>query len=78
MHLSMSDRFTREKRPSAPRRGDGDLALRAREEMRTAVSNVRAGLTAEVLSVDEGPRAPDRSSAEHEPRFVHVDVHHLH
>ncbi|MEN3281201.1 MAG: hypothetical protein V7607_2341 [Solirubrobacteraceae bacterium] len=58
----MSDRFTLGAPLSSEREDDVDLALRVREEMRAAVSNVRAGASA----VDDVPQDADRS-AEHEP-----------
>jgi hypothetical protein len=62
----MSDRFTRDPRRSSQRQDDGELALRVREEMRAAVSNVRAGPSAGALAFDEAPENADRS-AEHAP-----------
>ena len=63
----MSDRFTRE----------SDLARRARQQMRAAVSNLRAGFGGDLLSSphDEEP-ASDPGEPEHdergttEPRFA--------
>ena len=45
----MSDRFTRDERGPTERNADARLARRAREEMRTAVTNLRAGFGADVL-----------------------------
>jgi hypothetical protein len=70
----MSDRFTRDERQS-PRREDRELALRVREEMRAAVTNVRAGASAEALAVAEAPDDDDRRV---EPTPGHVDPHRLH
>jgi hypothetical protein len=70
----MSDRFTRDTR-QAPRREDRELALRLREQMRTAVDNVRAGAS------DAGARAlaEDREDGDRrfEPAPRHVDPHRL-
>jgi hypothetical protein len=47
----MSDRFTRDERPATHRdTADGDLARRARQQMRRAVSNLRAGFGPELVS----------------------------
>jgi hypothetical protein len=79
----VSDRFTRDPRQPPQRQDDGQLALRVREEMRAAVSNVRAGPSADALAFDDVPDGADRS-AEHDPgdrdaeRFRHVDPHRLH
>jgi hypothetical protein len=62
----MSDRFTRDAPRSSQREDDGDLALRVREEMRAAVSKVRAGASAGVHAVDDVPEDADRS-AERQP-----------
>ena len=56
----MSDRFSRDPRQPM-QRGDRELALRLREQMRTAVSNVRAGPGAAATD------APEDAAAEHEP-----------
>jgi hypothetical protein len=49
----MSDRFTRDPRHVPEPPNDGELALRVREEMRAAVSNVRAGASAGPLAADD-------------------------
>jgi len=55
----MSDRFTREKRRPTERDAAGDLARRARQQMRAAVSTLRAGFTGDVLARPEEPREPE-------------------
>jgi hypothetical protein len=62
----MSDRFTRDPPRSSERGDDGDLALRVREEMRAAVSNVRAGASTGAQAVNDVPEDADRSAG-HEP-----------
>jgi hypothetical protein len=62
----MSDRFTRDPRPSPQRQDGDDLVLRVREQMRAAVSNVRAGPDSGAFAIDDVPEAADRS-AEREP-----------
>jgi hypothetical protein len=62
----MSDRFTRDAGQSPQPRDHRDLARRLREQMRTAVSNVRAGASAATHAVNEAPDA-DRPD-EREPR----------
>jgi hypothetical protein len=57
----MSDRFTRGPRHAPEPPNDGDLALRVREEMRAAVSNVRAGASAGALAADEVALDAERS-----------------
>jgi hypothetical protein len=79
----VSDRFTRDPRQPPQRPHDSELALRVREEMRAAVSNVRRGPSAGALAFDDVPDGGGRS-AEHDPgdreaeRFRHVDPHRLH
>jgi hypothetical protein len=51
----MSDRFARDRRQSKDRDADGTLALRARDQMRTAVTNLRATFTPEVLARPDEP-----------------------
>jgi hypothetical protein len=51
----MSDRFERDHRQSKDRDADGNLALRARQQMRTAVSNLRASFNPEVLARPDEP-----------------------
>jgi hypothetical protein len=57
----MSDRFSRDPRQPLPRGDDRELARRVREQMRTAVSKVRAGPSAATGD------APQDAAAEHEP-----------
>ena len=64
----MSDRFTREKRRPTERDAAGELARRARQQMRAAVSNLRAGFTGYVLARPGEPREPE--AADDEPRFL--------
>jgi hypothetical protein len=59
----VSDRFTRDPRQPPQRKDDSELALRVREQMRTAVSNVRAGPSAGAQAYDDGAER----SAEHDP-----------
>jgi hypothetical protein len=54
----MSDRFTRE----------SDLARRARQQMRAAVSNLRAGFGNDLLSSPHDEEPPDPGEPEHEQR----------
>ena len=63
----MSERFTREKRRPTQRDADGDLATRARQQMRAAVSTLRAGFTGHVLARRDEPTEGDASAEE--PRF---------
>jgi hypothetical protein len=70
----MSDRFTRDPH-HAPPREDRELALRVREQMRTAVDNVRAGASAAAPAVAGDPDAGDRRFT---PAPRHVDPHRLH
>jgi hypothetical protein len=69
----MSDRFTRDPR-RAPQREDREIALRVREQMRTAVDNVRAGASAEAPALADDPDDDDRRF---EPAPRHVDPHRL-
>ena len=69
----MSDRFTRDPRQPPQRPDDGELALRVREQMRTAVSNVRAGPSGGADRSAEHDRGP----ADAEPTLGRVDVHPL-
>jgi hypothetical protein len=62
----MSDRFTRDAGQSPQPRDHRDLALRLREQMRAAGTNVRAGASAATSPIDEVPNA-DRPD-EREPR----------
>jgi hypothetical protein len=63
----MSDRFTREKRRPTEWDAAGDLARRARQQMRAAVSTLRAGFTGDVLARPDEPREPE--AADDQPRF---------
>ena len=71
----MSDRFTRDPRQPPQRPDDRELALRVREQMRTAVSNVRAGPSAGADRSAEHDRGPAGDDAE--PTLGRVDVHPL-
>ena len=64
----MSDRFTRDAGDWQQPRDHRELALRLREEMRAAVSNVRAGASAATPAVDEVPDAdrPDERAPRRE------------
>jgi hypothetical protein len=63
----MSDRFTRDERGPTEHSAKDELALRARQQMRAAVSNLRAGFTGDVLA---RPDAPGPGAAlTHELRF---------
>jgi hypothetical protein len=72
----MSDRFTRDPRLSPKSREDRELARRLREQMRAAVSNVRAGASAPADRSTERERGP--SGEDVEPVVGPVDVHPLH
>jgi hypothetical protein len=63
----MSDRFTRAKRRRTERDAAGDLASRARQQMRDAVSNLRAGFTGDVLARPDESQEPE--TADDQPRF---------
>ena len=67
----MSDRFTRDERGPTERRVDDGLARRARQQMRAAVSTLRAGFTGDVLARPDAPRAADGRADE--VRFHHAD-----
>jgi hypothetical protein len=71
----MSDRFTRDSRQPPQRPDNGELALRVREQMRTAVSNVRAGASAGVDRSAEHGREPVGADAD--ATLGRVDVHPL-
>jgi hypothetical protein len=58
----MSDRFAPDERPPE-HGGDDDLAARARQQMRAAVSNLRAGFGADLLSAEIGQAEPDEGDA---------------
>jgi hypothetical protein len=62
----MSDRFTRDAVQSSQARDHRELARRLREQMRTAVSNVRARASATAPAGADAPNA-DRP-ADREPR----------
>jgi hypothetical protein len=68
----MSDRFTRDSQQSPQRPEDRALALRVREEMRVAVSNVRAGPSAAADRPAEHESGP---TGDVEPTVGRVDVH---
>jgi hypothetical protein len=51
----MSDRFMRDERPATSRDADGELARRARQQMRAAVSNLSAGFGPELVSTPVDP-----------------------
>ena len=64
----MSDRFTRDERGPTERVADDGLARRARQQMRAAVSTLRAGFGADLLaSPDVEPRVVRHDA---EPRFT--------
>ena len=71
----MSDRFTRDPRQPPQRPDDTELALRVREQMRTAVSNVRAGASVGADRSAEHDRGPLGDDAA--PTVGRVDVHPL-
>jgi hypothetical protein len=71
----VSDRFTRDPRQPPQRPDDSELALRVREQMRTAVSNVRAGASAGADRSAEHGREPVGDDADATPG--RVDVHPL-
>jgi hypothetical protein len=71
----MSDRFTRDPRQPLQRPDDGELALRVREQMRTAVSNERAGASASADRSAEHEREP--VGADTDVTLGRVDVHPL-
>ena len=65
----MSDRFAREKRLLMERDAAGDFARRARQQMRAAVSTLRAGFTGDVLARPDEPREP--GTGDDQRRFHH-------
>jgi len=71
----VSDRFIRDPRQPAQRPDDSELALRVREQMRTAVSNVRAGASAGADRSAEHGREPVGADAD--ATLGRVDVHPL-
>jgi hypothetical protein len=64
----MSDRFTRDERGPTERNADARLARRAREEMRAAVTNLRAGFGADLPASPDVESEVARDNAE--PRFT--------
>jgi hypothetical protein len=62
----MSDRFMRDEQGPTQRNADARLARRAREQMRTAVTNLRAGFGADLLAP---PDAPEVAGDDGESRF---------
>lgn len=64
----MSERFTRDERGPTQRSTDARLATRAREEMRAAVTNLRAGFGADLLASPDV--APKGAGDDAESRFI--------
>jgi hypothetical protein len=69
----MSDRFMRDERGPTERDADVRLARRARQQMRAAVSTLRAGFTGDVLARPDAPRGGD--AHEDERRFQRLQHH---